>query len=351
MYDKNMDLALKNKIYRLFILGFEGSELAKNPNLQYALKNNLGGVIFFTQNIESEDSIIKLISDIKSIALQRQEPIIKTGLCPVWLAIDQEGGRVERTEQIHGGKKYLSAKFIAEKGEEAAKAQTQEIARELRKYGFNMNFAPVYDVNTNDANPIIGERAYSSEPDAVAKYANLAAKTYLENGIIPVAKHFPGHGDTDQDSHLTLPVVDMDFQMLEKLHIAPFISAIEAGIPAIMAAHVYYPCFEAQPLPASLSKKILGDYLTDKLGYRGLILSDDMVMGGTLGFEPLDALIRGVEAGINMFIYRNSNDTTIDLIEALATEVSKSRFLQQKVDYSCDKIYRIKTAPNCTTNL
>ncbi len=332
MYDKSMIKSLKNKIYQLFILGFSGSELKNNSNFVSALENNLGGVIFFTENIIAEKQIIELIKEIKSIA---KNPLI--------FSIDQEGGRVERTENIYSGKKkYLSARYIAEKGENELIKQTEKIAKELKKYGINMNFAPVADVNTNENNPIIGERAYSNKTADVSKYACLVAKTYLENGIIPVMKHFPGHGDTSVDSHLSMPIVDMDFEEFKKIHIQPFIDGINMKIPAIMVSHVHYTCFDSEKIPASISKKVVENYLINKLQFKGLIISDDMVMGGIGGYDKLEALIKATEAGVNMFIFRNSDDEIIELIEKYIIEVNKSDVLKQKIENSIEKITKIK---------
>ena len=141
---------LKEKLYQMFILGTEGK------NLDMALSNGLGGVIFFTKDIHSTKQFQDLTNEIKQ----------KSKITP-FLSIDQEGGRVERTENLHGGKKYLSAKFACEKGAEFLETQTQEIAKELKFYGINLNFAPCIDTNTNPNNPIIGERAFSSNPDEV----------------------------------------------------------------------------------------------------------------------------------------------------------------------------------------
>ena len=163
----------------MYILGLEGGELENNENLKKALNDGLGGVIFFTQNIKTPDQIKDLI---KNINAQCE--------VPPFLSIDQEGGRVERTENIHNGKKYLSAKFAAEKGEEFLKNQTEQIAIELKNYGFNLNFAPCLDVNTNPNNPIIGERAFSNDTDEVIKYGKIVTETYIENGIIPVQNIF-----------------------------------------------------------------------------------------------------------------------------------------------------------------
>ena len=186
---------LKTKLYQMFILGTDGGGYIK------ALQSGLGGIIFFTHDIKSKEQFSVLVKGIKSHSL----------ISP-FLSIDQEGGRVERTENIHNGKKYLSAKYAFERGLDFLVTQTTEIAKELKNYGLNLNFAPSIDVNTNPNNPIIGERAFSKKTEDVIIAEKFVSKTYLDNGIIPCVKHFPGHGDADADSHLVLPEINMKFK-------------------------------------------------------------------------------------------------------------------------------------------
>ena len=261
---------IRQKLYQMFVLGLEGEELQENKNLINALQNGLGGVIFFTRNIKTTNQFKNLIEDIKTKAI-----------IPPFLSIDQEGGRVERTENIFGGKKYLSAKFAAQKGEEFLKEQTEQISRLLKDFGINVNFAPCIDVNTNPDNPIIAERAFSDDPDEVIKFAKIVVETYLKNGIIPCTKHFPGHGDADVDSHLALPKIDLSLDEMEKTHIKPF---KEVDSPMIMAAHLHCSAFDEEEIPSSLSKNVIG-YLRENLNYNGLIITDDMVMGGVFKQE------------------------------------------------------------------
>ena len=319
MYDNFMDL--REKIYRMFILGFEGENIT--PNLSKALHNGLGGVIFFTRNIKSEEQFKKLVQNIK-----------KEAKYPLFLSIDQEGGRVERTLNLYNGQKYLSAREAAKRGEDFVKKQTEKIAKELKSFGLNMNFAPVLDVDTNPANPIIAERSFSSDPSIVAKMGEICAKTHLENGIIPVGKHFPGHGETSVDSHKEMPELFMGLEELEKTHILPFKHLIECKIPALMAAHIHYSAFDEEKVPASVSKNVLSGYLRGILGFRGLIISDDMVMGGIKCFSPLEACLKGLEAGINMFIYRDADDAVMELIENLVNLAQNGEIDAEKIDDS-----------------
>ncbi len=317
---------LKEKIYQMFILGLEGG------NYKTALQNNLGGIIFFTKDIQSPEQFKQLIKDVKSQA--------KTA---PFLSIDQEGGRVERTENIHGGKKYLSAKFAYEKGLNFVKQQTEEIAKELKSYGINLNFAPCIDTNTNPDNPIIGERAFSSNPDEVIKAEKVVSSTYLKNGILPCVKHFPGHGDANSDSHLTLPEINLTLDVMENYHIKPFKSAIENGIDMVMIAHLHCTCFEKEKIPTSLSKNAV-NYLREKLNFNGVIISDDMIMKGVSEFGEVEACLMAINAGVNMFIYRNSDDTTINIIEKIYQEAIINKELKKKIESSYKKIIELKKA-------
>lgn len=342
MYDYLMEiekrikkLTLKQKLNQIFIAGFEGENPDKCKEFQELLKNGLGGVIFFTKNIKSKKQFQKII-----------ESINKKTFMPLFLTIDQEGGRVERTENIHGCKKYLSAKDSAKKGIEFIKSQTKEISNELKGYGINMNYAPVLDVNTNKNNPVIGERAYSNKTDKVIKFASVAMKTYMDNSIIPVGKHFPGHGDASVDSHKNLPTINLSLDELEKAHIEPFKRAIESGIPAIMVAHVHYPCFDKNEVPSSLSENIINSYLIEKLGFKGLIISDDMFMGAVQGYSPIEACIKAINAGINMFIFGATNKNSLKLITELEKAVLDKKIEEKTIDLSLEKIFKLKDQYN-----
>ena len=326
----------------MFILGLEGEDLKDNPNLIKALQNGLGGVIFFTQNIKTPEQFKKLIEDIKKEAK----------IFP-FLSIDQEGGRVERTENIFGSKSHLSAKFAAEKGEDFLKIQTEQISHLLKDFGINLNFAPVLDVNTNPNNPIIGERAFSNDMEEVIKCGKIVVQTYLENGIIPCTKHFPGHGDASVDSHIALPEIDLSLDEMEKTHIKPF---KEVPSPMIMVAHLHCKAFDKEVIPSSLSKNVIG-YLRNNLNYDGLIITDDMAMEGAKSkkqkaksneknsfhishftFHALQA----IKAGVNLLLYRNSYDETIQIIQDLVQIAQKDEELYNNINLSFDKISALK---------
>jgi len=316
-------MKLRQKLYQMFILGTSGEGYEK------ALQDGLGGIIFFTPDVQSTEQFKNLTQKCKDLAI-----------IPPFLSIDQEGGRVERTENIHKGKKYLSAKYAYEKGLEFLKEQTKNIASELCSYGINLNFAPCIDVNTNPNNPIIGERAFSNKVEEVIEAEKVVSSAYRQNGIIPCVKHYPGHGDANADSHLTLPEINLSLEEMEKTHIKPFASCAKE-IEMVMVAHLHCICFEKEVIPTSLSKNAI-DYLRNKLGFEGVTISDDMIMKGVAKFGAVEAVEMGIRAGLNMFIYRNSDAKTIEMIETVATHAENDKELAENINKSFEKIMKLK---------
>ena len=307
------------KIYQMFILG--------TGDLNEALKKGLGGVIFFSKDIDTEEHLRHL-----------EDEILAKDLIRPFLSIDEEGGRVERTEHIH--ERRLSAKYAYEKGIEYLKWQTHDIARELKDLNINLNFAPCVDVNTNPNNPIIGERAFSDNPDDVINGMKIVSDIYKEYGIIPCIKHYPGHGDANADSHKTLPDISLTLKEMETYHIKPFKAAIKYGIDMIMAAHLHCTCFDNEIIPTSLSQNAL-NYLRNQLNFKGVIISDDMEMKG-IQLEAGEACIKGILAGLNMFIYREANDKSLGAIESVIKEAEKNQELREKIEDSYSKILALK---------
>ena len=315
------DYFMEKLIYQKFILG-------TGDFLDDALGNGLGGVIFFTRDIKTKKQFINLIKDLKS----------KSAI-PPFLSIDQEGGRVERTENIH--ERYLSPRLAFKNGIDFLKKQTNSIAQELNEYGINLNFAPCADVNTNPKNPIIGDRAFSDNTDDVINGIKIVSEIYRKNKIIPCIKHYPGHGDADKDSHLILPKIDLPFSEMEKIHIAPFKYAVKHNIEMIMAAHLHCTCFDKEVIPASLSKNAI-NFLRHHLKYNGIIISDDMFMKGVQDYGALEAIIMGIKAGLDMFIFRDADQHTVDTINELIKIVKTDEHLQQKIKESNERILYLK---------
>ena len=308
---------MEKLVYQMFILG-------TGEALDEALSKGLGGVIFFTRDIQTVEQFKNLIAEIKS----------KAEVAP-FLSIDQEGGRVERTEKLHP--RYLSPRIAFQKGEEFLKGQSREIAQELKGYGINLNFAPCADVNTNPNNPIIGERSFSSDTDEVIRGVNIVSEEFRANEIIPCLKHFPGHGDADKDSHLALPCIDLPLSEMEKIHIRPFREKADM----IMVAHLHCTCFDKEVLPTSLSKNAVG-YLRNEIGYEGVVISDDMVMKGVQDFGAVEACVMAILAGVDMFIYRNADLDKIKVIEGVIARAENNEALKRQILKANERIEALK---------
>lgn len=322
---------IKKNIYQKFILGFKGTK--PDENIKTAIKSGLGGVILFSENIESYEQAASLTAELQSLAN-----------IPLFISIDQEGGKIERTKNVKNKINYLSpAELSSTKDPEKGKLQAEIMIQELKSIGVNMNFAPVLDVNTNCNNPIICDRSFGCDSETVIKYARPVYQTFLKSGIIPVVKHFPGHGDTCEDSHHTMPVVDLKHKELENIHIKPFKTAIEDDIEAIMTAHAHYTAFDKGALPASLSKNIITNHLRNKLGFKGLVISDDMVMGGIKKYyEPVEACLMGIKAGIDIFIFRDSDTEILSIIDKLVEYTENGVLSKVQIDDSARRILACK---------
>ncbi len=328
-------LSLRERISQMFMLGFPGTELKQdNIKIQNAIKEGLGGVILFTENIRSYEQTANLTAGLQKLAA-----------IPLFIGIDQEGGKIERTGRIKNKINYRSPATLASEGNpDMAGQQAKITAKELKSMGVNMNFAPVLDVNTNPHNPIIGERAFSNNPQTVINFARPVYETFLENGIIPVVKHFPGHGHTAEDSHHTMPCVDLGMEELETTHIAPFKTAFSDGVNAVIVAHANYKAFDAEMLPASLSQNVIKDYLRGKMRFNGLVISDDMVMGGVKKYcNSLDACVKGINAGIDAFVFRNCDDTALNLSHKLVEYVENGVLSEKIIDESVRRILACKS--------
>lgn len=307
--------------YQIFITG-------TGKYLTELLSRGLGGVIFFSKDITSESEFKNFVLNVK-----------KQAFIPPFISIDQEGGRVERTENIYP--RRLPMKQAYALGEDYLKKQTQEMAEELQNLGFNLNFAPVADVNTNPNNPIIGERAFGNNPEDVIKGVKIVSECYLQNKIIPCVKHYPGHGDAAQDSHKTLPKIDLDLETMEKYHLPPFRFAVNNGIPMIMIAHLDCNCFNESGIPTSLSHNAI-QFLRKNIGFKGIIISDDMNMGGVNYLPPLEAAIKAIKAGVDILLYRNSDEETFNIICELEKIANKDNELKIAITNSIQRIMSLK---------
>ena len=264
------------------------------------------GVILFRRNVESVDQLRALIDALHQLP---SRPLV---------SIDHEGGKVVRVGPPFTD--FPPARLIGDK--KTAASVGRAIGRELASVGIDIDYAPVLDVDSNPANPIIGERAFSASPSEAAELALAFADAMWAAGVVPCGKHFPGHGDTDRDSHLELPVVHKSRAQLEEVELSPFRAAVAHGIPLLMTAHVLYPALDPNH-PATLSAPILQGILREELGFQGVIVSDDLEMRALGDGTSLpDAAVASLNAGCDWLLicndFANTQRTFDRLNEALA---------------------------------
>jgi len=285
-------LNLRDKVGQRLMLAFEGTELT--PELaDWLMSCRAGGVILFGRNIVSIAQVTTLCRDIQELAA-------KNGLPPLMIAIDEEGGRVTRMPA--DGQDLIAPSQMAQAaaGLEGVRASVGVIARNLRRLGINLDFAPVADVNNNPANPVIGSRSYGSDPAKVAEMVAVAVSEFTAQGVGSCVKHFPGHGDTNVDSHLGLPIVNLSRQRLDEVELVPFRKAFAVDAPSVMTAHIVYPEIEPD-ITATMSHYFLVEVLRKELGYNGLVFSDALDMKAIFNRYPIpEATILTLKAGADV---------------------------------------------------
>lgn len=332
-------MSLEEKIGQMLLAGVKGTTVDAAAKRMIA-EDHVGGIILFKNNLSGGlSSSIELLNGLKAANLGN--PV------PLFLSVDQEGGRVSRLPKEF---EPMPASAVVGKTGDAALAERMGslISRQLRLLGFNVDFAPVLDTFSNPANTVIGDRSFGSQPELVGRMGAAEMVGLQQGGILPVVKHFPGHGDTAVDSHHDLPIVRKTEAELMKLELLPFMHAIESGAEAVMVAHILFP--ELDPdLPASLSKPIITGLLRDKLGFDGVVITDDLAMGAIAkNYGAAEAAIRSVEAGGDILLMAHSYDTAHRIYEALLGSVRDGRIPEARIDESVARILKLKFAYGMT---
>ncbi|MCC3373894.1 beta-N-acetylhexosaminidase [Cohnella sp. REN36] len=323
-------LDLKQKIGQLFLCGFDGLEPTEGI-VKLIEDYGLGGIVYFRRNLKDAGQVAAL-----SAALQSHAEV------PLFTTIDQEGGMVVRLEEgvtVMPGNMAVGAASNPELAYEAAK----RAGAELREIGVNVNFAPCLDVNNNPRNPVIGVRSYGEEPQSVAVLGEAQIRGYQESGVVAVAKHFPGHGDTASDSHLELPVVPHSRDRLDAVELVPFRAAIAAGVDAIMTAHVVFPAYEPDHVPATLSRRILTGLLREQLGYEGVIVTDCLEMNAiseTLGVAR--GAVEAVKGGADLILVSHRLERQIAALEAVCEAVLAGEIPESRIDDAVRRVWTLK---------
>ncbi|HLG20929.1 MAG TPA: beta-N-acetylhexosaminidase [Bdellovibrionota bacterium] len=291
---KNVKRVL-DEIGQLLVIGLSGPRLMKEERV-FIRRVAPGGVIYFRRNVKSPTQLRSLARSVWSLFPKDRPPFI---------GIDQEGGRVARLGPpftLFPGNDYLGRIYRKTKSLSLIQAQAQAMAKELKAIGVNLNFTPVADIDTNPRNPVIGPRAFGKNPKDVARLVATTVKAYKKERVICCAKHFPGHGDTSKDSHKVLPIVRASRPTLFRRELLPFESAVRAGVPTIMTAHVVYPSLD-RALPATLSKFILDRLLRRKLHFDGVAISDDLEMNAIVLHSSIsEAALNAIRAGVDLLL-------------------------------------------------
>lgn len=325
-----MDRSLREQIGQLFMLGFMGTSVT--PELaSFMTTYKPGGVILFRRNLESVAQIVQLTNDLQTLSPRS----------PLLISIDQEGGRVSRLPT--GFTIFPPCATLGACGShDLAYAAASVTATELRSVGINMNMAPVLDVHTNPANPIIGDRAFGSDPALVSDLGEATFKGLQDNHIVACGKHFPGHGDTSADSHKELPLVSLSRERLDTIELPPFYHAFQHGLASLMTAHVLYPALDRQ-YPATLSSAILTGLLREQMGYDGLVLTDDMEMQAIMDHYGIgDASIRAFQAGADVLLICKEQALQVTALEAFAKAVQDGTIPQARVKASLRRVALVK---------
>lgn len=290
-------LNLEQRAGQTMAVAFHGASVTSAVEEMIRVRG-VGGLVLRAENASDAAALARICADLQRIAAEAKIP-------PLFLALDQEGGSVARIGS--GMTVFPSQMALAATPDPVSAVQRAATitADELRASGVNWNFAPVADVNNEPLNPIIGNRSYGSDPQRVSTLASAAIRAYSAAGFLCCAKHFPGHGAATVDSHVGLPIIDVDRARLDRVELPPFRAAIAAGVPAIMLAHLIVPALDPTPsLPASLSKRVVTDLLRRELGFAGIAVTDDLEMGALASIGEAAAGERALEAGADFVLFR-----------------------------------------------
>jgi beta-N-acetylhexosaminidase len=323
--------ALRRQIGQLLIAGFHGDQIPVEIR-SLAREFSLGGVILFGRNIVEPRQVAELCHEASQL----------TADVPAWVSVDQEGGRVARLKAPFT--EWPPMATLGRSGDvQLAERFARALAAELKAVGITLDFAPVLDVHTNPRNPVIGDRALAERAEDVARLGSVIIRAMQGEGLAACGKHFPGHGDTNTDSHLELPLVEHPPERLREVEFVPFRAAIEAGVATIMTAHVLVPALDEQR-PATLSKRIVTGLLRNELHYHGIIVSDDLEMKALANdYKVPESAVLAIEAGCDtLLICSGDVDVQAAALEAIVHAVETERIRLTRVEDALRRQQRAK---------
>ena len=331
-------IALKRKIGQMLAIGFPSGPEGMASLRRVVEETFAGNVILFSRNTPDAETTRSTVARLDSVIESA------TGFTPL-VAIDQEGGIVTRLRKGLTPLPGAMAQAAACLGGGAELGDIQKLGkacgRDLAALGINWNLAPVADVNVNPKNPVIGVRSYGDDPRRVGEFASAFARGLKEGGVAATAKHFPGHGDTTIDSHLDIPLVPHELERLENVELLPFKRLIAEKIPAIMTSHVRFPAVEPDPLPATLSSRVLEGLLRRDLGFEGIICSDCMEMRA-IADHFANPYVRAVKAGVDILFISHTAERQLEAADAIYRAVLEGEIPESRIDASVSRILACK---------
>lgn len=320
---------LREMVGQMFVVAAQGTEREYYIDKMIE-ERNIGGVLLFGYNMESEDQVRSFTDSMQELSMQT-EPAV-----PMFVAVDQEGGEVGSAPWVTP--QPAAAEVGARGNPEEARAIAEQIGAELLRAGVNTDFAPVVDTGFGGS---IGSRSYGEDPNLVSRMGVAAIEGFDSAGVASSAKHFPNHGPATSDSHVSLPVIDHDLATIDSYDLPPFRAAVEAGAPMVMIGHLVYPAIDAEN-PASLSPEAYS-MLRKDLGFDGVAVTDDLAMeGATGGGPPAEAAVEAVKAGADLLILSSPPEEQAAAYDAVVEAVESGEVSEEQIRASVERILEVK---------
>lgn len=325
------EMTLKEKIGQMIFAGVKGTDFS-NETKQLVSMDKIGGLIFYKNNLKDVNETTTLLNAIKKESEKEKFPL--------FLGVDQEGGRISR---LPGLSRLPTNKEIGKLNDPSYSYKIGiHLGEEMNAFGFNLDFAPVLDVNSNPKNPVIGDRSFGNDVDIVSELGIQTMKGIQSQNVISVVKHFPGHGDTAVDSHLELPIMEKSLEDLQKLELIPFKQAIEEGADVVMVAHILLSEIDPE-FPSSMSHEIITGILRDRLQFDGVVMTDDMTMNAIIDNHEIgQAAVDAVKAGNDIVLIAHDYDNVLKAMEAIEKSVNDGEISEERINESVHRILALK---------
>ncbi|MDF2067204.1 beta-N-acetylhexosaminidase [Bacillus sp. Cr_A10] len=325
------EMSLEEKVGQMIFAGIDGTSLSKESRLLIS-NDKVGGIILFKDNLKDVNQSISLLNELKGENEKNKFPI--------FLGVDQEGGRVSRLPEL------IQLPTNQEIGRLNDSSLSYNIGnllgKELNAFGFNLDFAPVLDINSNPKNPVIGDRSFGNNARIVSTLGIQTMKGIQHQRVIPVVKHFPGHGDTAVDSHKELPIIQKSLEELQALELIPFNDAIKNGTDVVMVGHILMPKIDPT-YPSSMSNELITNILREKLKFDGVVITDDMTMGAILdNYKIGEAAVEAVKAGNDIVLIAHDYVNIKEAIDSILLAVNEGQISEERINTSVERILLLK---------